>query len=79
MRNHIFTQIILEYKPKVTDGKLTWETEPFYSDGDSGNVLPDKFSDLKNLKHIKAGKAAQNVDAKQKRDYSNTVRSFYED
>ena len=78
MINHIFTKLILEYKPKVTDGELTWEKEPMYDKEDT-NVLPDKFSDFKDVKHVKAGHAAQGANATRKRNYSNTVRSFFED
>lgn len=78
MKKHIFTKLILEYKPKVTDGELTWEDEPFYEEDKDTNILPNKFTDFKNVKNIKAGNKAHTVNANRKRDYSNTVRSFYE-
>lgn len=74
----IFTKLINEYKPKVIDGELTWEKEEIFTDDNNSNILPDTFTDCKDIKHIKAGKAAHSVDAKRKRNYSNTVRSFYE-
>lgn len=78
MEHEIFTKLINEYKPKVTDGELSWEKEPLF-DKEDEKVLPDKFTDLKNIKNIKAGNKAHKPDANRKRNYSNTVRSFYED
>lgn len=75
--NNIFTKYILEYTPKVIDGELEWEPEPLYDKEDS-KLLPDKFNDFKDIKHIKAGKNAHKPGANRKRDYSNTRRSFYE-
>lgn len=72
-----FFNKIIEYTPKVIDGELSWEKDSLY-DKEDEKILPDKFTDLKDIKHIKAGKNAHKPDANRKRDYSNTVRSFYE-
>lgn len=72
-----FFNKIIEYTPKVVDGELSWEKDSLY-DKEDEKILPDKFTDLKDIKHIKAGKNAHSPSANRKRDYSNTVRSFYE-
>ena len=78
--DNLFSKLITEYTAHVINGKVRWEKDKFYTDdGKEDDILPDKFTDFKNLKHIKAGKSAQTPDAKRKRNYSNTVRDFYTD
>lgn len=75
MKN-IFTQLINEYKPRVSKGKLSWEVEPILPT-QTDSALPDSFSDIPNLKNIKAGKSAQLPNAKMQRNISNSIRNKY--
>lgn len=76
--NNIFTYLLRE-DVKVDHGKVTTTYSDFYQqESPQSSFLYKKDNSIKDLKAIKAGKAAQKPSARQSRDKSNNLRDIYQ-